>query len=249
MEAVVLGAALAVLKRWPALLHITFILPIVQLCCTSNHLLQNAHLRCIAYKCSTSLCECYISIAAAQHSSKAIGCSPCFDAGRNSNRHEKLSFAYFHLVKSWQDGSSSQFCRITALFGCCPWLLPPLTADSCCLQWLLSATDWQIPSLHHSILLPFTGSAVVLHPGCCLSFIGCCSASFTLHTCWLAFCQVTFNVTFTIPSRSSTFRVYQTRYENYIFQLPFFDLRHWKRLKINLIFDMIWLFPSIFAWI
>ena len=37
------------------------------------------------------ICECYSSTAAAQHSSKATGCSSCFNAGRNSNRHEKLS--------------------------------------------------------------------------------------------------------------------------------------------------------------
>ena len=157
------------------------------------------------------ICECYSSTAAAQHSSKAIGCSPCFNAGRNSNRHEKLSFAYFHMTR-WE--------LLPILSYYCPlWLLPLAAASFDCwlmLPSVISFGHWLTDAFNTPVPLNAAAMHWLLSSTLAAAFIGCCSASFGLHTCWLAFCQVTFNATFTIPSRSSTFRVYQTRYENYI---------------------------------
>ena len=128
---------------------------------------------------------------------------------------------YLSHTFTWQDGSSSQFCRITALCGCllplAGCLLPLAAASFDCWLMLPSMTSfghWLIDTFN----TPLNTAAIhwLLSSTLTAAFIGCCSASFGLHTCWLAFCQVTFNATFTIPSRSSTFRVYQTRYENYI---------------------------------
>jgi hypothetical protein len=155
------------------------------------------------------ICECYSSTAAAQHSSKATGCSSCFNAGRNSNRHEKLSFAYFHMTR-WE--------LLPILSYRCPlWLLPLAAASFDCWLMLPSVTSfghW----LTNTFNTPLNAAAIhwLLSSTLIAACIGRCSASFGLRTCWLAFCQVTFNATFKIPSRSSTFHVYQTRYENYI---------------------------------
>ena len=173
------------------------------------------------------ICECYSSTAAAQHSSKAIGCSPCFNAGRNSNRHEKLSLAHFYMTRWKLLPILSYYCPLwllplaAASFDC--WLmLPSVTSFG---HWLTDIFNTPLNTAAIHWLLSFTLTA---------AFIGCCSASFGLHTCWLAFCQVTFNATFKIPLRSSTFRVYQTRYENYIFQLPFLNLRQiWEHLPLT----------------
>ena len=71
------------------------------------------------------ICECYSSTAAAQHSSKATGCSSCFNAGRNSNRHEK----FFRILSHDKMGAPPNFVV----------LLPSLAAAlSCCLLWLLT---------------------------------------------------------------------------------------------------------------